>query len=66
MINAVSRAYLRGTSQVVSNALKPVVAAVPGQDKVVISSRAPDSSLPKGSIQVKTGLTSEYPPILYD
>ncbi|XP_037926877.1 cytochrome b-c1 complex subunit Rieske, mitochondrial-like isoform X2 [Hermetia illucens] len=34
MINAVSRAYLRGTSQVVSNALKPVVAAVPAATQV--------------------------------
>lgn len=58
MINAASRVYLKATSQAVANVLKPVVAAVPGQEKVIINSKPLNNSVPSGPIRATSGLTT--------
>lgn len=57
MINSASRAYLRATTQAVSNSLKPAVIAT-SQDKAVVVNDALTKNAPLTSIVAKTGLPS--------
>lgn len=55
MINAVSRAYLRASTQAVSNSLKPAVLATTTSKKEVVNNSV-EKSAPCGRTSAKTGL----------
>lgn len=59
MINAVSRAYLRASTQAVPNGLKPAVLSA-AQGKKVVVPTSTDKKPPCGNTKASTGLQSDY------
>lgn len=59
MINAVSRAYLRASSQAVPNGLKPVVLGTTQGKRVVVPSKT-EKNAPCGNTRASTALQCEY------
>lgn len=59
MINAASRAYLRASTQVVPNGLKPAVIGVVQGKKVVVPTNT-DKNAPCGNTKAVVGLQSDY------
>lgn len=59
MINAVSRAYLRASTQAVPNGLQPAVLAAVQGKRVIVPTNT-DKKAPCGNTRAATGLQSEY------
>lgn len=60
MINSVSRAYLRASSQAVPNGLKTVILGSTTQGKKVVVPATADKTAPSGRTTAVVGLQSDY------